>query len=134
MTLVCVGSISATVGPALTGFYGDHNMVEQARRRYYLDAVAPQDSFYGDMIPVPNLPAAGLAPPVHNGWVPMMAREATEPLPDAPAAPAAAPAPPAAPTTAAPASDTKREQGWAEWLGLRAHTVTSTIVRFATTT
>lgn len=129
-----VDRISATVGPALHGFYGDHNLVEQARRRYYLDAIAPQDSFYGDMIPVPNYPAAP-APSAHNGWVPMMGREATDPLPAAPAAPTTAPAAPAAPATAAapPTTDQKREQGWAEWLGLRAHTVTTTLVRYATT-
>lgn len=132
-------SISATAAPVLPRFYGD-NSLEAARRRYYQDQASPLDaSYYNDMVPVPAAP--------QGGWVPLMAREATDPLPAAPAAPVAA-APAAVPTEAAaapppadapgaapasPAAPPKREQGWAEWLGLRAHTITSTLVRYATT-
>lgn len=132
-------SILATAAPALGRFHGDHNLVEASRRRYYLEqAMAPVgslDAFHSDMVPVPNAPHGP-----SSGWVPLMAREATEPLPAAPAAPVAA-APPAPSSTAAsgvslqPAHlpEKKREQGWAEWLGLRAYTVTSTSVKYATT-
>ncbi|XP_052121608.1 calphotin-like [Frankliniella occidentalis] len=124
--------IAATAAPMVPRFYGDHNLVHEGRRRYYLEQgvgmpMAPMgslDPFYNDMVPVPAAPA--------GGWVPLMAREATEPLPAAPAPVTAAPT--AAPETAAPpAEKPKREEGWAQWLGLRAYTVTSTLVKYATT-